>query len=792
MSATITSANTVLTTLTVQGTGGTPGGQVGIYIDNVLRPERDTPDGSGNWEIVVTDLTGGAHTVRATDVMIGGTSVITQFVPASVTVESAVGDTTEDVTPVVQGTLLNEDDSPIVGATISIYMKAHADSTYTLKGTTTTNSSGVYTFEIPTALADGEYDFYAVASAVTMTSLVDSVTVSKPLEAPVMEPVTDRLFAIAADSIFIGINPPVGYEILSAKTMNIAKPLGEWSLGGSSLGLAINSTTGAVTIETSAQFAAAGSRQISVTCTNSQGSSSTLLNLVVVAENSGIKYIDSVAGSDVNTGLNPNVPRANNDSSSGRRRFKRGGVWNIQLGSADSHTREDYGDPWKPRPKFGSGTTYGYDGSNLDNATIRSLWFSDWVSRGINVQVVTNILIEDCLFTDSRSSSVQGIKLHNSDKAAALTVPDLPGKTFNLIYKDNELRNVKGDGLYITKITGILIQNNKHDAAYGGGADCIQIAYENNDTNISKNVVIRGNLLLQSPQSQSDKGGLVCEQTKVYLAEYNDIGGKNFSFSSIGFDATCRSNNMRDGKLNTYSFGYGTGEQSHFGRHHVYDNNISNCIRGIGLSSFGDSTILNNGVYGYQRYDFECHDNVISKCTYGFFADRPWSGYVKRNIFMQCTNAITRQGGQVSGNTVANLGVYTTQDVTGNYTNDGTWLNSVPPKLSGTIAAGATVSVANAEWKLNGVVTAPDEVLYFWRNKGYDIAGETGSSYTIPVDVASDLDLSCVMFARKGTNWMLAVAENDWPTDAYFIPRAYTEGNLKFKKRYFKLGDVAA
>ncbi|QIG76563.1 carboxypeptidase regulatory domain-containing protein [Rhizobium phage RHph_I1_6] len=792
MSATITSANAVLTTLTVQGTGGTPGGQVGIYVDNVLRSERDTPDGSGNWEIVITNLTGGEHTVRATDIMNNGTSVITQFTPASITVETPAGDTTEDVTPVVQGTIEDTLGNPVNGATVSIYMKPHADSTYTLKGTTTTNSSGDYTFEIPTALQDGEYDFYAVATAVTLTSLVDSVTVSKPLEAPVMVPVTDRLFAIAADSIFIGINPPVGLEILNADTVNIAKPLGEWTIGGSSLGLAIDSTTGVVTIATSAQFAAAGSRQISITCTNSEGSSTALLNLVVVAEVSTTKYIDSVAGSDSNTGLNPNLPRANNDSSGNRRRYKRGGQWNIQIGTTDNLIREDYGDPWKPRPKFGSGATYGLDGANLDNAVVRSLWFSDWVSRGINVQVVTNMLIEDCLLTDSRSSSVTGIKLHNSDKAAALTVPDLPGKTFNLIYKDNEVRNVKGDGLYITKINGILIQNNKHDAAYGGGADCIQIAYENNDTNISRNVVIRGNLLLQSPQSQSDKGGLVCEQTRVYLVEYNDIGGKNFSFSSIGYDAVCRSNNMRDGKLSNYSFGYGAGEQAHFGRHHVYDNNISNCLSGIRFSSFGDSTILNNGVYGYQRYDFECHDNVISKCTYAFFADRPWSGYVKRNIFMQCTTGIQRQGGQVSGNTVANLGVYTAQDVTGNYTNDGTWLNSVPPTLSGSIAAGATVSVANAEWKLNGVVTVPDEVFYVWRNKGYDIVGETGTSYTIPVDAASDFELSCVMFARKGTNWMLAVAENDWPTDAYFIPRAYSEGALTFKKRYFKLGDVAA
>ncbi|QIG67746.1 carboxypeptidase regulatory domain-containing protein [Rhizobium phage RHph_Y38] len=792
MSATITSADAVLTTLTVQGTGGTPGGLVGIYIDNVLRSERDVPDSSGNWEIVVTNLTGGNHTVRCTDIITTGTSVVTQFVPSSVTVAASDGNTTEDLTPVVGGTILDAEDNPIANATVTVYYKARASSTYTAAGATTSNSSGVYSLEIKTPLPDGEYDFYAVVTGASFTSDVASVEVSKPLEAPVMEPVEDKLFAIAADSIFVGINPPSGYELFTAKTMNIAKPLGEWSIGGSALGITIDSTTGTATITTPAQFAAAGSRQISVTCTNSEGSDTSLVNIVVVADNSTIKYVDSVGGLDTNTGNNPNVPlQTNNSSSNNTRRFKRGGTYNFQLNGADNQTREDYGDPWKPRPKLGSGQSYGYNGANQDYVTLRSLNFDGFTSRGIYIQVVTNTIIEDCLISNSGSSNLQGTKLHNSDKAAALTVPDLPGRLFNLIYRNNEVKNVKGDGLYITKINGILIENNKHDAAYGGGADCIQIAYENSSTNVSRDVMIRGNLLLQQPLSQSDKGGLVCEQTLRYVAEYNDIGGKNFSFSSIGFDAVCRSNNMRDGKLNTYSFGYGTGEQSHFGRHHVYDNFITNCIRGVGLSSFGDSTILNNGVYGYQRYDMEFHDNVISKCTYGFFADRPWSGYFKRNILMQCTNGITRQGGTVSGNTVANMGVYTTQDVTGNYTNDGTWLNSAAPVLTGSIIAGGTVSVAGAVWKLNGVVTVPDEVFYVWRNKGYDIAGAAGDSYTIPVDAASDFELSCVMFARKGTNWMLAVAENDWPTSAYFIPRAYTEGALGWRKRYFKLGDVA-
>lgn len=152
---------------------------------------------------------------------------------------------------------------------------------------------------------------------------------------------------------------------------------------------------------------------------------------------------------------------------------------------------------------------------------------------GVAYQVFSDTVIEDVIV----KNSPRGFKFHN-------------GK--NLTVRRCETENVNGDGIYLTKTTHVLLENNRIGAAPGEGADCCQFAYQNSDDNISSDIVIRGNLFLQSPASASNKGALVCDKTRKYLVEYNFIGGKNFSFSSIGDDAVVRSNIMRDGRMNDY------------------------------------------------------------------------------------------------------------------------------------------------------------------------------------------------------------------------------------------------
>ncbi|MBB2670537.1 UNVERIFIED_ORG: hypothetical protein GGE44_000078 [Rhizobium esperanzae] len=356
---------------------------------------------------------------------------------------------------------------------------------------------------------------------------------------------------------------------------------------------------------------------------------------------------------------------------------------------------------------------------------------------GVAYQVFSDTVVEDVVV----KNSPRGFKFHN-------------GK--NLVVRRCETDNVRGDGIYLTKTSNVLLENNRMGAAPGEGADCCQFAYQNSDDNISSDIVIRGNLFLQSPTSSSNKGALVCDKTRRYRVEYNFIGGKNFSFSSIGDDAVVRSNIMRDGRMNDYSFGYGIGDKADHAGHHLYDNWIENNNRGISLSGFSDQERA-------FRKDIDIHDNVISGCDVAFFANRPWSGSLRRNIFMRCRQDILLKG----------TGQATAGQIDGNYHNDGSFLNVTPPPLR--FNADGKASVASGEW-----TSEPDEIVIQWRDKGIDISGANRPS----IAVEPGMELSCVLLARKGRNWMLAIAETAYDE---FTPRAWQEKELPWQKRYLSI-----
>ncbi|MBB4192874.1 hypothetical protein GGE45_004018 [Rhizobium aethiopicum] len=356
---------------------------------------------------------------------------------------------------------------------------------------------------------------------------------------------------------------------------------------------------------------------------------------------------------------------------------------------------------------------------------------------GVAYQVFSDTVVEDVIV----KNSPRGFKFHNGN---------------NLVVRRCETENVKGDGIYLTKTKNVLLENNRMGAAPGEGADCCQFAYQNSDDNISSDVVIRGNLFLQSPTSTSNKGALVCDKTRNYLVEYNFIGGKNFSFSSVGDDAVVRSNIMRDGRMNDYSFGYGIGDKADRTGHHVYDNWIENNNRGISLSGFSDQERA-------FRKDIDIHDNVINGCDIAFFANRPWSGSFRRNIFMRCGQDMVLKG----------KGEATSGQIDGNYHNDGSFLNVVAPPLR--FNSDGKASVASGEW-----TSEPDEIVIQWRDKGLDIPGANRPS----IAVAPGMELSCVLLARKGRNWMLAIAETAYDE---FTPRAWEEKKLPWQKRYLSI-----
>jgi hypothetical protein len=384
---------------------------------------------------------------------------------------------------------------------------------------------------------------------------------------------------------------------------------------------------------------------------------------------------------------------------------------------------------------------------------------------GVNYRVFSNVEITGVSLSNAPEAR-QGFRLHRTDGEAALAVD---GRLFNLVMRDCSVRNVRGDGLYATAIKGGMIENCSFSVTAGDGADAVQFAFERDETNISRDIWLRGNILVHDRDSASSKGGLVCERTENYLVENCLIEGPNFGFSSIGTGAVVRSCLMRGAILNDYSFGYGVSEQHHLSDHHLYDCWIENCNRGVSFSAFGDNDVEGDGVSGFRRTDMVVHDTIFNECDTAIFADRPWSGALYRNIYMNCGRPIQAMG---RGSQSPRSGVRQGQIVGPLHRNDGSFLCEEPPRLS--LDAAGQCLVEGGRWS-----NEPDAITYIWRSGGFDLPLPSVPS----IRFEPGHELSCVVLARRGDNWMLSIAETAWDLEGY-RPRAWQEGHLPWQNRY--------
>lgn len=143
--------------------GGTaePGSTVAVVVDGAPVGST-TADGSGSWTLpLTTPLADGAHTVAATATDAAGNAslpsstnaftVDTVGPPAPVVVSPAVGQVTGDSTPTVTGTAE-------AGTTVTVVVDGAP------VGTTTADGTGAWSFDVPTALADGAHAVRATAT----------------------------------------------------------------------------------------------------------------------------------------------------------------------------------------------------------------------------------------------------------------------------------------------------------------------------------------------------------------------------------------------------------------------------------------------------------------------------------------------------------------------------------------------------------------------------------------------------------------------------------------------------
>jgi gliding motility-associated-like protein len=181
----VTSQVTSDTTPTVSGTAEA-GSTVAVTINGVTY--TTTADTNGNWSVTVPNgdaLADGTYTVSATATDAAGntspvgtgTLVVDTTAPAAPVVTSQ---TTNDTTPTVAGTAE-------ANSTVSVVING-------ITYTTTANGSGVWSVDVPTALADGTYTVSATATDVAgNTSPVGTGTLVVDTTAPAAPVVTSQV-----------------------------------------------------------------------------------------------------------------------------------------------------------------------------------------------------------------------------------------------------------------------------------------------------------------------------------------------------------------------------------------------------------------------------------------------------------------------------------------------------------------------------------------------------------------------------------------------------------------------
>jgi polysaccharidase protein len=334
-----------------------------------------------------------------------------------------------------------------------------------------------------------------------------------------------------------------------------------------------------------------------------------------------IYYVDSVNGSDSNSGLSQGGAfRSLSRIESVRLQpgdqvlFARGSVFNDQLDIRYSGTTENpivfgaYGAG--ELPTF-SGPNKGVSGSNTSNIVVRDIRIAhtgDVAFYGANANnwTIQNVVIADT----SRTTGYGGISWKNS---SGLTITN---STFN---------GVHGDGIFVNGVNGLNVVGSTFSGLEGANADGIQ-------TVDSTNVSITGNSIDMESSPNSTKGGIVVNRGDTVLIADNDITGGSYGMAVTSRNVTIQDNNISGQTRYSWSAGILVSENSDAANYLIEGNVISDGNFGVAITS---SSAINPPL----RQNIEIAGNTFDHMSGAAVkVDRPTTGSYHDNAVMNTTN----------------------------------------------------------------------------------------------------------------------------------------------------------
>ncbi|AHC30559.1 PKD domain-containing protein [Rhizobium phage vB_RleS_L338C] len=325
-------------------------------------------------------------------------------------------------------------------------------------------------------------------------------------EAPVMPP-SYTLWTGANNKYgFLGnmvteANAPAGQFIGAVKAINHPNPAAVYSMSGQTAGLGILADTGLIYV-VNGTLLAVGTRTITITATNSLGSSSTTLQIKVVGTATNVIYIDPLGGADANTGIKPSqaiktwAGRSGKGSGTKTYLIKNGSNLVAAVTLANGETIGAYGDPSQPRAKITTTANFGVTGTSLNNATVKDLDITA-AQRAIHISVGSNFDVRRCTFR---------VPTDGTNRAPFYTT----GMTGLKLLHCWVPANSYGDNVYCRGLKNAEIAYNLLETPLGSTADNLQVTSERNSAYLCNDVWIHHNTMINMGGT-SAKGNCVIE-----------------------------------------------------------------------------------------------------------------------------------------------------------------------------------------------------------------------------------------------------------------------------------------
>lgn len=470
-----------------------------------------------------------------------------------------------------------------------------------------------------------------------------------------------------------------------------------------------------------------------------------------------IYYVDSSVGSDLNNGLSADRPLASASAVEALKLaagdtilFARSTSYNDELilkysgNAANPITIGAYGEG---EPPLFYGHERGIYGSKTSFITVRDIAIADTAGNAIYAGNAKNWIVDNVIVHDTGSARAGSISFQSS---------------INITIKNSTIFDVKGDGIWIDNVTGVSIENNKIGTVQGQNSDNVQVVN-------SKDVIVRGNSLDMTGDTDSSKGNLVVNKSQNVLIEGNTLSGGGFGASINSDNVAIVGNEISGQEGYSWSFAIGLGEKWNVSNYLISDNYIHDVKFGVAITGIGAIPVT--------RTDIEVINNVFDAISGAALkVDRPASGEFSGNaIGVGITGAAVSE--KVAALGTWELGLNTTfNTIDPNAVGDTADIEANGDTASGNVLANDT-SLTNATLnlvKVNGQAVNHDTLVD--GNYGHLVISADGSyQYEVDADKMKGIDNDVVdvfsyLVTDKSKNALadltinVAARPNDAPT----------------------------